>query len=55
MTRPTANATAIIPARIGSARFPEKVLASDTGRPLIRHVCEATTQAASIQRVIVPT
>ena len=55
MTRPTANATAIIPARIGSARFPEKVLASDTGRPLIRHVCEATTQAASIQRVIVAT
>ncbi len=55
MTRPTANATAIIPARIGSTRFPEKVLARDTGRPLIQHVCEATTEAASIDRVVVAT
>ena len=55
MTRPTANATAIIPARIGAARFPGKILANETGRPLIRHVCEAASAAASIDRVVVAT
>lgn len=47
--------TAIIPARMGSTRFPGKVLASETGRPLIQHVYEAASRAASVGRVVVAT
>ncbi|MEL6797580.1 MAG: 3-deoxy-manno-octulosonate cytidylyltransferase [Planctomycetota bacterium] len=53
MTGPDPRATAIIPARLGSERFPRKVLASDTGTPLIVHVCEAAAQASLVSRVIV--
>lgn len=48
-------ATAIIPARLESTRFPGKVLASETGRPLIQHVWEAASSSASIDRVVVAT
>jgi 3-deoxy-manno-octulosonate cytidylyltransferase (CMP-KDO synthetase) len=48
-------AVAIIPARMGSTRFPGKVLASDTGRPLIWHVHEAARKAAVVGRVVVAT
>ena len=48
-------AIAIIPARIGSTRFPRKLLADKTGTPLIRHVVEAVRRAASISRIIVAT
>lgn len=34
----------IIPARLGSERFPRKVLADETGTPLIVHVCEAAAK-----------
>jgi len=37
--------TIIIPARLGSTRFPAKVLADATGRPLIRHVWESASSA----------
>lgn len=37
--------TIIIPARLGSTRFPAKVLADATGRPLIRHVWESASRA----------
>ena len=46
---------AIIPARIGSTRFPGKLLADKTGKPLIRHVVEAVSRAESISRIIVAT
>ncbi len=46
---------AIIPARYGSTRFPGKPLASQTGKPLIRHVYEAVSAARRIDRVIVAT
>lgn len=49
------RAIAIIPARLGSTRFPGKVLADATGRPLIRHVAEAAAAAQSIARVVVAT
>ena len=42
------GATAIIPARLGSTRFPGKVLADRTGKPLIQHVWESTRRAASL-------
>ena len=47
--------TAIIPARLGSTRFPSKVLASETGKPLVVHVCEQAIRAETIGRVVVAT
>lgn len=53
MTAPDPRATAIIPARLGSERFPRKVLADDTGMPLIVHVCDAASRASLVDRVVV--
>jgi 3-deoxy-manno-octulosonate cytidylyltransferase (CMP-KDO synthetase) len=50
-----AGAVAIIPARLGSTRFPRKVLASETGRPLVVHVVEQARKASAIGRVVVAT
>ena len=47
------SVVAIIPARLGSTRFPRKVLASDTGRPLIQHVHEAAQRAACLDRLVI--
>lgn len=52
---PLPSATAIIPARYDSVRFPGKILASRTGKPLIQHVYERATKARLIDRVIVAT
>ena len=48
-------ATAIIPARYGSTRFPGKPLAAATGKPLIQHVYEAVSRARRVDRVLVAT
>lgn len=48
-----AAAIAIIPARLGSTRFPRKLLARDTGKPLIQHVVERARMAHRVTRVIV--
>lgn len=48
-----ASATVIVPARLASTRFPEKVLASATGRPLVQHVVELAARAACCKRVVV--
>jgi len=40
---------------MGSTRFPGKVLASKTGRPLVQHVVEAAARAARVARVVVAT
>lgn len=45
--------TVIIPARLASTRFPRKVLADETGRPLVQHVVDRCRQAKGIDRVIV--
>lgn len=47
------TAIAIIPARMGSTRFPAKALADETGTPLVVHVCEQTSKATLVGRVIV--
>jgi 3-deoxy-manno-octulosonate cytidylyltransferase (CMP-KDO synthetase) len=47
------TAIAVIPARLDSVRFPGKVLADRTGKPLIQHVYERAAQAKRISRVIV--
>jgi len=46
-------AIAIIPARYASQRFPGKVLADRTGKPLIQHVHEQVLGATLVERVIV--
>ena len=46
---------AIIPARLNAERFPGKVLARETGRPLVMHVVESARACRSIDRVVVAT
>ncbi|MCC6676489.1 MAG: 3-deoxy-manno-octulosonate cytidylyltransferase [Phycisphaerales bacterium] len=52
---PLTKIVAIIPARLGSTRFPGKVLADRTGRPLIRHVYEAVRRSAALTDVCIAT
>ncbi len=49
------QATAIIPARFGSTRFPGKPLANKTGKPLIQHVVEQVQKAKLVNRIVVAT
>lgn len=49
------RAIAIIPARLGSTRFPAKALANETGKPLVVHVCEQAQKAQAVERVVVAT
>ncbi|MCD6187592.1 MAG: 3-deoxy-manno-octulosonate cytidylyltransferase [Desulfuromusa sp.] len=49
------KATAIIPARYGSTRFPGKPLALINGLPMIQHVCQRVANAKMVDRVIVAT
>lgn len=49
------QAVVIIPARYGSSRFPAKVLADQTGRPLVQHVVDRARQARLARKVIVAT
>ena len=46
-------AVVVIPARLASTRFPEKILASETGKPLVQHVVEQAAKAKRISQVIV--
>ena len=48
-----AAATVVIPARLGSTRFPEKILASQTGRPLVQHVVDQASKCRRVRQVIV--
>ena len=45
----------MIPARYGSTRFPAKILASETGKPLVQHVVERVLRCAKVREVIVAT
>ncbi len=49
------KATAIIPARLGSTRFPEKPLALLQGKCLINHVWQAVLNTGLFEKVIVAT
>ena len=46
---------AVIPARMASTRFPGKPLASETGKPMIQHVCERAAKATRVDRILVAT
>ena len=48
-------ATVVIPARYGSTRFPAKILASSTGRPLVQHVVDQALKCERVGRVLVAT
>jgi 3-deoxy-manno-octulosonate cytidylyltransferase (CMP-KDO synthetase) len=43
----------VIPARLASSRFPEKVLAAETGKPLVVHVLEQARKAKSLDAIVV--
>jgi 3-deoxy-manno-octulosonate cytidylyltransferase (CMP-KDO synthetase) len=47
------NIVVCIPARLGSTRFPAKVLAKDTGKYLVQHVWEKAKQAKLLDDLIV--
>jgi len=49
------TATAVIPARFQSTRFPGKPLAPILGKPMIQRVYEGVRQARQIRRVIIAT
>ena len=48
-------ATVVIPARYGSPRFPAKILASSTGRPLVQHVVDQALKCRRVDRALVAT
>ena len=43
----------VIPARIGSTRFPKKILADIEGKPMVAHVAERALEAKKLDRVII--
>lgn len=49
------KAVGIIPARMGSSRFPGKPLAPLLGRPMIEHVYKRTAMASALDEVVVAT
>lgn len=53
MTTAAPRCLVVIPARLASTRFPGKILASDTGKPLIQHVHERVLLAAGVDDVLV--
>lgn len=48
-------AVVVIPARYGSTRFPAKILASETGKPLVQHVVDRAKACARVSAVLVAT
>ena len=48
-------ATVVIPARFGSTRFPAKILAAQTGRPLVQHVVDQVRKCKRVRQIIVAT
>lgn len=49
------TASVVIPARYGSTRFPAKILAAETGRPLVQHVVDQVRKCTRVGEVIVAT
>ena len=50
---PRVRVLGVVPARLASSRFPEKALASRSGKPMVVHVLEAALKARSLDAVIV--
>jgi 3-deoxy-manno-octulosonate cytidylyltransferase (CMP-KDO synthetase) len=49
------TASVVIPARYASTRFPAKIVASETGRPLVQHVVDQVRKCRLVRDVIVAT
>jgi len=49
------NIIALIPARMGSSRFPGKPMAKINGKPMIGHVYERVSQSPLLQQTVVAT
>ncbi len=49
------TAAAVIPARLGSTRLPNKALIAFNNRPMVLHVCDRAREAEGIGRIIVAT
>jgi 3-deoxy-manno-octulosonate cytidylyltransferase (CMP-KDO synthetase) len=49
----TLAATVVIPARYASTRFPGKMLACETGRPLVQHVVDQVRKCRLVREIIV--
>lgn len=49
------NVIGLIPARLQSSRLPNKLLLSDTGKPLLQYTWEAASKAKKLDRLIVAT
>ena len=49
------SAAVIIPARFGSTRFLAKILAAETGRPLVQHVVDQVKKCRRVREVFVAT
>src|SRR5688572_12019623 len=47
------TATVVIPARYASTRFPGKIVASETGRPLVQHVVDQVRRCQRVGQIIV--
>jgi len=45
----------VIPARFGSTRFPAKILAAQTGKPLVQHVVEQARKCSRVREILVAT
>ncbi|NBX93310.1 MAG: 3-deoxy-manno-octulosonate cytidylyltransferase [Proteobacteria bacterium] len=43
----------IIPARLGSSRFPAKVIASVCGKPLVQYIWEAAKKSKKLKKVLI--
>ena len=43
----------VIPARIGSKRFPKKILADINGKPMIAHVAERAMQSKLLEKIVI--
>lgn len=48
-------ATVVIPARFGSTRFPAKIVAAATGKPLVQHVVDQVRQCKRVKSIVVAT
>lgn len=47
------TATVVIPARYASSRFPAKIIAKETGKPLVQHVVDQVLRCKNVRQVIV--
>ena len=55
MPAPDRTAAVVIPARLGSRRFPRKMLARQTGKYLIEHVWERVVECPGVNKVVIAT